>query len=194
MSGRRAEASGPRPMRADARRNFERLLAEASLAFAERGAEASLDDIAKRAGVGNATLYRHFPTREALLETVYRDEIQQLSDQATRVDDSASPTDALIDWLRTAVAKTAVHNGLKGLLGIVLRDEGAELGSWCRDTITSSVGVLLLRAQQTGEVRADLTPLTVLRLVNAISIASEMGGGDQAEQLLMLVVDGLRSR
>ncbi|WP_327292748.1 TetR/AcrR family transcriptional regulator [Streptomyces sp. NBC_01198] len=190
----------PRPMRADARRNYERLLTEAGLAFAEHGADASLDDIAKRAGVGNATLYRHFPNRETLLEAVYRDEISQLRDLAytsAPAEDAGAQeaVDALTGWLRASMSRSGAHNGLKGLFVLVLRDEGAELGSWCRETITSAAGFLLTRAQRTGAIRQDLDALTLLRLVNAITIASEQSGGpDQAEQMMSLVVDGLRTR
>ncbi|WUH89332.1 TetR/AcrR family transcriptional regulator [Streptomyces sp. NBC_00433] len=190
----------PRPMRADARRNYERLLAEAGLAFAEHGADASLDDIAKRAGVGNATLYRHFPNRETLLEAVYRDEISQLRDlaytSAPEQDGGAQEAvDALTGWLRASMSRSSAHNGLKGLFTLVLRDQGAELGSWCRETITSAAGFLLARAQGTGAIRSDLDALTLLRLVNAITIASEQSGRpDQADQMMSLVIDGLRTR
>ncbi|MFI1488015.1 TetR/AcrR family transcriptional regulator [Streptomyces sp. NPDC020747] len=189
---------GPRqpPTRADARRNYERLLTAASEAFAEHGAGTSLDDIAKRAGVGNATLYRHFPTREALLETVYRDEIQQLSDHARTLALSRDPVDALASWLRMAVSRMSVYEGLKGLLVIALRDEGAELGSWCRDTIRSAAADLLTKAQEAGAVRADIDELALLRIVNAISLTAEQSGigPDPTEQLISLLLDGLRSR
>jgi AcrR family transcriptional regulator len=187
-------------MRADARRNYERLLVEAGQAFAEHGADASLDDIAKRAGVGNATLYRHFPNRETLLEAVYRDEISQLRDLAyttAPAEDTgaAEAVEALTGWLRTSIARSGAHNGLKGLFALVLRDEGAELGSWCRETITSAAEFLLARAQRTGAIRPDLDALTLLRLVNAITIASEQSGGpEQADQMISLVIDGLRTR
>jgi len=184
-----------RPMRADARRNYERLIAEAAAAFAEHGAEASLDDIAKRAGVGNATLYRHFPSRESLLEAVYRDEIQHLSDLASG-GATADPLADLTEWMRTAISRGVIHNGLKGLLAIALRDEGAELSSWCRDTILSAAAVLLARAQRADVIRGDLDALILLRLVNAISIAAEQGGGgaEEMDQLISLMIDGLRTR
>jgi AcrR family transcriptional regulator len=189
-----------RPMRADARRNYSKLLAEAAKVFAEYGADASLDEIAKRAGVGNATLYRHFPTREVLLEAVYREDISGLCELAYA---SAQPEDAtaeeavagLTDWLRAAIERSGTQNGLKSLLAMVLRDEGAALGSWCRESITSATGFLLARAQAAGAVRPDLDTLSLLRLVNAISIAAEASGGaEEAEHLMSLVVDGLRAR
>src|SRR5262244_1511864 len=100
-TGRAAGAAAPeRPMRADARRNYERLLAEAAAAFAERGADdVSLEEIARRACVGIGTLYRHFPTRQALLEAVYRDQVELLSARADELLQAESPGYALADWL-----------------------------------------------------------------------------------------------
>lgn len=199
-TGQAESSTAVRPMRADARRNYSKLLAEAAKVFAEFGADASLDEIAKRAGVGNATLYRHFPTREVLLEAVYREDISGLCDLAYA---SAQPEDAtaqeaiagLTDWLRAAIEHSSAQNGLKSLLALVLRDEGVALGSWCRESITSAAGFLLARAKAAGAVRSDLDTLSLLRLVNAISIAAEAGGGaGEAEHLMSLVVDGLRTR
>jgi len=197
-SGDSSGPTGPRqpPTRADARRNYERLLVAAGEAFAEKGAGTSLDDIAKRAGVGNATLYRHFPSREVLLETVYRDEIQQLSDQAWAASPSGDPVEMLADWLRLAVSRLRVYEGLKGLLDIALRDEGAELASWCRATIRSAAAHLLTRAQQAGAVRTDIDELVLLRFANAISLTAEMSttGSDPTGRLISLLLDGLRTR
>src|SRR5215469_2028522 len=93
-----------RPMRADARRNYERLLAEAAAAFAERGADdVSLEEIARRACVGIGTLYRHFPTRPALLEAVYKDQVEGLGTLAAKLLTSESPGDALAEWVRALV-------------------------------------------------------------------------------------------
>lgn len=184
-----------RPMRADARRNYERLLAEAGRAFAEHGADTSLDDIAKRAGVGNATLYRHFATREALLEAVYRDEIDQLSNLAYASGDGPDTLAALQHWILTAVTRSKVHSGLRGLLVLALRDERDELRSWCRETILTAADYVLTRAQQAGTVRPDLSALSMLQLVNSVVIAAEQSGaGGQAEHLISLVFDGLRTR
>ncbi|MFE3200077.1 TetR/AcrR family transcriptional regulator [Embleya sp. NPDC059237] len=197
-SGDPAGPTGPRqpPTRADARRNYERLLVAAGEAFAENGAGTSLDDIAKRAGVGNATLYRHFPTREVLLETVYRDEIQQLGDHAWAAPPSGDPVEALADWLRLAVSRLRVYEGLKGLLEIALRDESAELASWCRATIRSAAAHLLARAQREGAIRGDIDELVLLRFANAISLTAEMSttGTDPTDQLISLLFDGLRTR
>lgn len=197
-SGDPTGSTGPRqpPTRADARRNYERLLVAAGEAFAEKGAGTSLDDIAKRAGVGNATLYRHFPSREVLLETVYRDEIQQLSDQASAASPSGDPVEALAAWLRLVVSRLRVYEGLKGLLEIALRDEGAELASWCRATVRSAAAHLLARAQQAGAVRTDIDELVLLRFANAISLTAQMSttGTDPTDQLISLLLDGLRTR
>ncbi len=111
-----APASAQRPMRADARRNYERLVATATAAFAERGAEASLDDIARRAGVGSGTLYRHFPTRQALLEAVYRDQVEELCSQARELLASPSPGDAFATWLRAMASYMTTKRGLSSLM------------------------------------------------------------------------------
>lgn len=188
-----------RPMRADARRNYSKLLAEAAKVFAEYGGDAPLDEIAKRARVGNATLYRHFPTREILLEAVYREDVSYLCDlaYASARPDAVTPEEAvaaLIAWLRAAIERCSAMTGLKSLLAMALRDDGAPLDSWCRASITAATGALLASAQAAGAVRPDLDPLTLLRLVSAISIAADTGGAGAAEHLLSVVVDGLRAR
>ena len=103
-----APAREPRPMRADAQRNYTRLLDAASAAFLEHGADdVSLEEIARRAGVGIGTLYRHFPTRQALLEAVYRDQVELLSARAEELLKAESPGDALADWLRVLMKSAA---------------------------------------------------------------------------------------
>src|SRR5713226_3720268 len=104
------------PLRADARENREHLVAAARVAFAEQGADASLIDIARRAGVGSATLYRHFPTREALLEAAYRDQIGSLVTLAQELPAAAAPLDALVAWLNAFAAYTTTCRGMKELM------------------------------------------------------------------------------
>lgn len=139
----------PKPMRADARRNYERLLKEAARAFAERGADASLDDIAKRAGVGSGTLYRHFPTRQDLLEGVYVESIDELADQAVEFGASArAPGDALADWLQK-LAEQMIHlRGLKVLLGAAMTDGTSPVISDCGGRLKETAGDLLAAAQR----------------------------------------------
>jgi AcrR family transcriptional regulator len=185
-----------RAPRSDARRNSERIVSTARAAFAEHGADASLIDIARRAGVGSATLYRHFPTREALLEAVYREQIDALATQARNLVESMSPMDALDAWLRAFAAHMTRYRGMKGLMAAVCRESNSELASWCRDQLGSAAALLLGRAQRSAAVRPDVAAWQMLRLVNGVVLANEQAGvgGDQTQQMLTLVIDGLRYR
>ncbi|MFI6345339.1 TetR/AcrR family transcriptional regulator [Streptomyces sp. NPDC050560] len=182
-----------RPRRADARRNYARILVEADKAFGRYGADASLDDIAKRAGVANATLYRHFPTREALLEQVYRDHIERLCGQALEVSASEDPYGALMRWMSTLLTSMSHYQGLTGLLALMLKDDGAEISSWCRGTIRGAAATLLSRAQEAGAVRGDIDEMLLLRVINAVSLVAAQTGCDaeEATRLLTVLVEGL---
>src|SRR5216684_2136198 len=170
-------------MRADARRNHERLLAAAAATFTEHAADdASLEEIARRAGVGIGTLYRHFPTRQALHA------------RALELLDSPSPTEALVTWLRAMIEFGATKRSLsKSLMATLGKD--SELLSLCGTMIREGATPLLTRAQEAGEVRADTDTTDLLRLSHAIAVACEHASphADQAERLLSLMFDGLRS-
>jgi AcrR family transcriptional regulator len=187
-------AGGERPMRADARRNYQRLLQAASAAFAEHGADASLDDIARRAGVGSGTLYRHFPNRQALLETVYRDEIETLASQAHQLQETMAPLDAMITWLQAVAKHITTYRGLRELLAAALSDQQSQLYAWCHDSMLSAATSILDRAQQSGLVRPDIDAYQMLRLINAIVLTNEQAHASthHAQQLLMLAIDGMR--
>src|SRR5580704_12784974 len=117
VTGTRAQAPEPRPMRADAQRNYARLLEAASSAFVEHGADdVSLEEIARRAGVGIGTLYRHFPTRQALLEAVYRDQVESLNARAEQLPGEAPPEQALERWLRALMAFATTKKNLSSSL------------------------------------------------------------------------------
>lgn len=178
--------------RADARRNRERVLAVAREAFGERGADASLDDIARRAKVGPGTLYRHFPTRQALLEAVCRDWVEALHAEARDLLAARSPIAALATWLRAFVGHVTVYRGLAAALLIGMHDDESALHAMC-EAMEMSGATLLTRAQQAGEVRTDADITDVLTLANAIALATEgtPAGDTQADRLLALVLDGL---
>ena len=183
-----------RPMRADARRNYERLLSAALAAFAEHGADdASLEEIARRAGVGIGTLYRHFPTRQALLEAVYRDQVEALRARADELRESDAPADALAAWLRALVSFSSTKHSLTTALLETL-DKDSDLLSACSTVICGAADTLLTRAQQAGVVRADADARDLIRLVHAVNIASQRGPTDpgQTDRLLGLILDGLR--
>jgi AcrR family transcriptional regulator len=184
----------PRPMRADAQRNYQRLLSAALSAFTEHGADdASLEEIARRAGVGIGTLYRHFPTRQALLEAVYRDQVEALRARADELLGSGSPSEALASWLRALTAFSSTkHNLTSALLATVGKD--SDLLSSCSTVICGAADRLLDRAKDAGVVRADADARDLIRLVHAVNIATKHVPTDpaQADRLLGLILDGLR--
>jgi AcrR family transcriptional regulator len=178
-----------RPQRADARRNYEKLVSVARDVFAEDGAAATLDDIARRAQVGPATLYRHFPTRQHLLEAVYLDEVEAISRAAADLAD-LPPWDALEQWLRAFVGFAATKRALaQEMLAYVDRD--AEVFRACREAIEAAGNGLVTRAQQAGVVRADAVFMDIGRLLGGIA---GIRGVEPAEvdRLLDIILDGLR--
>jgi AcrR family transcriptional regulator len=182
-----------RRMRADARRNYELLVAQATEAIAERGADdVSLEEIARRAGVGIGTLYRHFPTRQSLLEAVFRDQVDALARQAEEFRSSASPGSALEEWLRAMMAFGRTKRSLNtALLGAIGKD--SEVYSLCGQLLRENTTILVERAQEAGIARRDVLPADVMRLVHGLIMAENAAPGDegQAERMLSLVVAGL---
>src|SRR5689334_892070 len=151
-----------RPKRADARRNYEKVLAAAREAFAEGGESTALEEIARRAGVGIGTLYRHFPNRQALLEAVYVDEVEAVCRTAAELED-ADPWDALSQWLARLVAYMATKHALIGELTEYL-DKDAELFATCRASLYGAGETLLARAQEAGVVREDVSVADLMQL------------------------------
>jgi AcrR family transcriptional regulator len=178
-----------RPMRADARRNHGRLLSEARDAFLEHGADAPLEDIARRAGVGIGTLYRHFPTRQALQEAVYRDQIEVLCTRAHELAATLPPGEALAGWMRFFTEHAFTKRGLMQTLKAVI-DRHSELFARCHERIREAGGYLLTRAQEAGAVRRDATVSDILKLTSALCVATEYDPDDR-ERLLTIVLDGL---
>lgn len=194
QAGTAAKAKRADGMRADARRNYQRLLAAAGAAFAERGADdVSLEEIARRAGVGIGTLYRHFPTRQALLEAVYRDQVDALDARAAELIRADSPAVALAEWVAALVTFGKAKRSLTTALLEVL-DKDSELLSSCRDVLRGATDALLERAQQAGAARADVRGSDVIRLAHGVSMAADMGQDPgQAGRMLALILDGLLS-
>jgi AcrR family transcriptional regulator len=180
-----------RPKRADARRNYEALLAAAADAFTENGTAASLEDIARRADVGIGTLYRHFPTRQALLEAVYVDEVEEMSAKANDLGD-LDPWDALVTWLRQFVRYAATKRALADeMLNTI--DADAPVFVSCRTAITEAGDMLLRRAQDAGEARKDTDFTDVGRMVGGIASIKTADPG-QIDRILDMALDGLRAR
>lgn len=182
-----------RPLRADARRNHARLLDAAREAFSEHGADANLDDIARRAGVGIGTLYRHFPARLDLLAAVLRDDMAALCADAERLLDDPSPAAALETWLRAVVAHAVSSRGLAAELMCTPPGDNSRSRSGC-NAMQAAGGKLLARAQAAGEVRQDIDAADLFALVNGIAWATEHSPREcsQPDRLLSLMLDGLR--
>ncbi|MFF9527102.1 TetR/AcrR family transcriptional regulator [Streptomyces achromogenes] len=175
-----------RPHRKDAARNYDALLDAAREAFAEHGADASLEDIARRAGVGIGTLYRNFPTRRDLFETVYADEVAALCGAALELADR-EPWEALTAWLgRFAgymVTKRAVREALNG---------ESDIFQTCRESMYAAGGPLLERAQHVGAARTDMDFGDLLRLVAGIT-ATNFEDAAQRDRVLSIALDGVRT-
>ena len=176
-----------RPQRADARRNFDALLAAAREAFAEKGTEASLEDIARRAGVGIGTLYRNFPTRKDLFEAVYVEEVNQLTRAAHAVAD-LPPWDALVTWLKRFVGYIATKRAIAQALS-----QESEMFRACRISMHEAGEPLLARAQAAGEVRPEVSFDDLLRMVAGLTSTTFVDEG-QRERVLAFALDGLRPR
>ena len=189
---RSGERTGERVMRADARRNYGRLIEAAREAFTEHGGDAHLDDIARRAAVGPGTLYRHFPTREALLAAVYRGDVEEMAARANHLGETLPPGEALTAWLGLQMEYIKHKRGLGAAVKTMLAADSETL-AWCRETMRGALGGLLARAQADGLVREDVSAADVLRLVHAVGMASESAPED-ADRLLAIVIDGLRPR
>jgi AcrR family transcriptional regulator len=180
-----------RKPRADAVRNRERVLEAAKAVFSAGGPDASLEAVAKRAGVGIGTLYRHFPTREALFEAVYRREVEQLGELAEQLKSEAAPVDALRRWLRSNVEFVATKKGMSAALALAAHGS-SELSTYSFDRLTKAVGALLERAVAAGEIRADVGPEDVLRaLVGMCYLHDQPGWQASVLRLMDVFVDGL---
>lgn len=154
-------------MRADARKNYDDLIAVASEVIAERGAGASLRDIARRADVGLATLLRHFPTREALLEALLRTSLDELTQKATELETSNAPDDALVAWFRDGVQFVRRYRGAVDLMATAIADPDSALHASCT-TVNSAGARLLVRAQAEGVVRPDIDGVDLFALMAAL--------------------------
>jgi AcrR family transcriptional regulator len=189
MGDRAAETA--RKPRADAVRNRERVLEAAKAVFSAGGPDASLEAVAKRAGVGIGTLYRHFPTREALFEAVYRREVEHLGELAEQLKSAAAPVDALRRWLRSNVEFVATKKGMVAALALAAHGS-SELYAYTFERLTKAVGALLDRAVAAGEIRADISPEDLLRaLIGMCYMHDQPGWQATVLRLLDVFVDGL---
>jgi AcrR family transcriptional regulator len=187
-------STSSRPLRADARLNHDRVLEAAAAAFARDGADTSLKAIARDAGVGIGTLYRRFPSREALIEATYRNESTRLSSAATELLDQRAPIDALRQWMDLFVDYMATKHGMAEALHAVLVNDG-ELRMRTRDLLTDALESIIQAGIADESVRPDVDPYDVLLSIGGITLIAD--GPDQrqvAGRLLDLLLDGLRYR
>jgi AcrR family transcriptional regulator len=180
-----------RPKRADARRNYEKVLAAAREAFAEGGESTALEEIARRAGVGIGTLYRHFPNRQALLEAVYVNEVEEVCRSAAELD-GADPWEALAGWFERLIAYLATKRALAHELLNYL-DMDASLFQDCRASLFAAGEPLLRQAQEAGVVRPDVDFSDVMHMVMGIA-KIPASDPSQVDHILRIALDGLRYR
>ena len=192
MPKKRSQPAQRKP-RMDAQRNRERILEVAKDAFARSGASTSLDDIAKQAGVGAGTLYRHFPTRDALLEAVYRTEVEKLAAAERKFAQTMPPIEALRAWMLLFVdyiaAKQIIAPALNTLVG-----GPSKVYEASRAQITGAIHALVGRAIKSGEIRGDLDPFDLLRaLIGVSNVASGPDWRQSAKRLVDILITGSRS-
>ena len=187
---KKSSKPGGGKLRADAERNRQHLLEAAKLAFAQHGPETSLEEIARKAGVGIGTLYRHFPNRDALLADVYRHALKQLADAAPVLAAREPPLEALRSWMRLFVeyiaTKKVIAPALQRMAGGT-----SELYAGTMDQISKAMNLLISRAVASGDIRLDIEPFDILRAV--ISVADEKPGWQKtAKQLIDIMLQGLK--
>ncbi|HEY7174705.1 MAG TPA: TetR family transcriptional regulator [Micromonosporaceae bacterium] len=187
--------SSGRPLRADAQRNRERLLEVAVQAFARAdGTNVTLDAIARDAGVGIGTLYRHFPTREALVEAAYRNELARLCDAAPELLASMGADKALRTWMDRFVEYMTTKRGMADALHAVIAS-GGDPFSESRQRLVGAITALLQAGAAAGTVRSDVAPADVLASLSGVTLAAgDPSQREQAGRLLDLIMDGLRYR
>ncbi len=182
----------PRKPRMDAQRNRERILEVAKKAFTRFGAEASLDDVARQAGVGAGTLYRHFPTRDALIEAVYRSEVEKLAAAERTFAETMTPIEALRAWMLLFVDHIAAKQIIAPALNSVVGGS-SKLYEGTRDLIQGAIEALVKRAIKSGDIRRDIEPFDLLRALIGVShVASGAGWERSARRLVDILIMGSR--
>lgn len=178
-------------MRADARKNYDHLLVVARAVVTEQGADASLRDVARRAGVGLGTLYRHFPSREALLEALLRASFDELAERAAELETSSSPEDALVSWLRDCVSCAHEYRGVVALMVTAIDDVDSALHASC--VAMRAAGTrLLARAQAKCVARADIDGADLFAMVGALAwLGDQPSLAPRADHLFNVVTSAI---
>ncbi|MFC8007430.1 TetR/AcrR family transcriptional regulator [Streptomyces olivaceus] len=181
-------------MRADARKNRDQLLAVAGTAITEQGVDVSLRDIARRANVGLATLLRHFPTREALLDALLRTSFEELTAKADALEATSEPDAALVSWLRDCVAWTTEYRGVTVLMAAAIEDSESALHASCV-SLRAAGARLLARAQSAGAARTDIDGADLFALVAALAwLGDQPSLAPRAGHLLDLTTSAILTR
>ena len=191
----RTSDQAPRPagqLRADARENRARLITAATAAFAEKGADAPLEDIARRAGVGIGTLYRHFPTRLDLQAAVFRSQVSTVCGKGEELAGTVPPAEAFAGYLHALAGYLVTKRGLSHALIEAIGIE-SELISSCWMTMRQTTERLLANAQEAGVIRTDVDATDVMRLVHGVTVSTEKAP-ERSDMLLSVMLDGLRAR
>ena len=184
----------PRKPRADSVRNRKRVLDAAKVVFAAGGPAASLEAVARMAGVGTGTLYRHFPTRELLFEAVYRNEVEQLVAIAEQLGTDLPPLEALRRWMHANVEFVATKKGMSAALAVAVH-AGSDLTTYSMDRLGRAVGALLRSAAAAGAIRGDIGPEDILRTVVGLCYThDQLGWQGNVHRLVDVFVDGMRVR
>ena len=191
MGTRRSQPAKRKP-RADAQRNRDRILDVAKEAFTRSGAETSLDDIAREAGVGPGTLYRHFPTREALLEAVYRSEVEKLAAAERKFAQEVPPIEALRAWMLLFVEYIAAKKIIAPVLNALVGDP-KKVFEASHGQIWEAIRALVKRAIESGDIRKDLDPIDLLRaLIGVANVATSPDWQQSARRLVDILITGSR--
>lgn len=185
------EPEAPRHMRADARRNYERLVTAARVVFAAAGGDASMEAVAKEAGVGVGTLYRHFPRRIDLVEAVYRTDVDELMAAAERAVAEHDPWSALVEWMGAFLAYSRSKRTLLQELREAF-DKNPDLRIAARERIEAAAELVLRHAQDAGVVRADLNGADLMQLIGPMCTSATLSA-EQGERLIAMVLDGLHT-
>lgn len=181
-------------MRADARKNFSHLLAVAREVVSEHGADASMRDIARRAGVGLATLFRHFPTREAMFDALLRTNLDALTQKAVELETAKPPDEALVSWFREGVAFVHTYRGVVDLMASAHEDPESALYASCA-AVHSAGARLLLRAQAEGTARADMDGGDLFALMSALGwLVDQPSFAPRADHLFQVIAGAILTK
>jgi len=184
------DETSARPLRADAQRNYDRLVTAARTVFAQEGGGASMESIAREAGVGIGTLYRHFPKRIDIVEAVYREDVDELTSVAESVVADLDPWPALVAWLEAFVRYASSKRRFLSELHEAF-EKNPELRIASRERIEAALGIVLTRAQEAGEVRRDIDGPDLMQLLGSMCMSATLTP-EQSSRLLVMIEDGLR--